>query len=693
MTHHRFTRVGQFSATIAICVLTSPLQASDGYTVSVAPNIREFAVPSGESRSTVVGAGKKSQCPNGRIFITDEGRHPPLKPDVIAGSQGIVHWRNLAGTTMPVGASAGQSLFSAPPQVKVPSSGIVRERLWFFGSSDHNLLTLPNGDLIYQSQTFTREPLEPRPDWFARTFRNRQPPAEPFGPGARTTLAIWRSVDCGQTFQYLTEINSYGKGYEECGNPQPARPATPIIVPPPDPFEVRFDMGGTDGPSLVLDRINSRVYSIFRCVGNLLVKDSSNRVALSPDQVSKTYVFSTKTNGSAFTNRGAYSPDLWGPAAVPLSGNQLAVGIGSSILVGKLQPNGRFDFSSKPNAVDDASFGWTSGLSLPPITPPATGLADRIKAWLASNTLMARLPHKTQMVLLAFPTMVEQTKGKPETETRGYRLYAFDPTINVFVAELDPIIPKGPPDTSAIMHLTAIDPVEGGPILVYWYDLDGSANSAQIRGRVITGPFANPYELDVARINSAPAPFNLTLPKYWFGDYKSAGGFRNPKAGTSTFDTPVFTYHYYPMWVQPPQTPGAAGTVNYTEVTVTQTVGLNVPSFVEKLTKLPDMQVFGECCDFVPLIRGVEARLGLPAVQEQRSVSTRHKPASRPNALRIVADLLAADPNLRDDRLRIAARPAAKLAPPRTVSQSLGRSDAVIDAYKKHEEERGPDRK
>lgn len=249
MARHGCVRVACYGAAILVFLLAAPPEVpADGYTVSVAKNTRQFAVPSGESQSAVIGPGAKSQCPNGRVFVTNEHRHPPLKSSGVSGPQGIVHWRNLGGTTISIGANTGQSLFAAPPGIKVKTSGIVRERRWFYGSSDHNLLTLPNGDLLYQSQTFTREPIEPTPPWFARTFRSLEPPDEPFGPGARTTLAIWRSTDCGQTFQYLTEIDSYGKGYEECGNPQPARAATPILV-PKDPFEVlRHGRNGRSEP-------------------------------------------------------------------------------------------------------------------------------------------------------------------------------------------------------------------------------------------------------------------------------------------------------------------------------------------------------------------------------------------------------------------------------------------------------------
>jgi hypothetical protein len=60
-----------------------------------------------------------------------------------------------------------------------------------FGTNDHNLVSLANGDLIFSTGAFSKKHVDPfpKPGWFDYTYRGE------FGPGARTVLLTWRSTD------------------------------------------------------------------------------------------------------------------------------------------------------------------------------------------------------------------------------------------------------------------------------------------------------------------------------------------------------------------------------------------------------------------------------------------------------------------------------------------------------------------
>jgi hypothetical protein len=113
------------------------------------------------------------------------------------------------------------------------------------------------------------------------------------------------------------------------------------------------------------------------------------------------------------------------------------------------------------------------------------------------------------------------------------------------------------------MHLTAVD-LGTGPVLLYWYDLDSATKTMTIRGRLITGNGQYSPDFVISKQGSATS-FALTSAYYWFGDYKTAGGFireGNIITGQGPFKvtTHVAHYHYYPIWINP------LGSVNYADV-------------------------------------------------------------------------------------------------------------------------------
>src|ERR1700686_1411780 len=168
---------------VALCLGTAFAHA--GTTLQVAPNVRSFGKQGGESQSTVIAPGLKPQCPNGRVFVSD---------DVMIANQG----RNFPpskGTVRGIDLKDGTVVdapFDSPPDSKY----------WYFGGNDHDLVSLSNGDLLLCVANLTKAPLPVKPPWFDVTYRDS------FGPGARTAIFIWRSTDGGQTFHFVSVFDS-----------------------------------------------------------------------------------------------------------------------------------------------------------------------------------------------------------------------------------------------------------------------------------------------------------------------------------------------------------------------------------------------------------------------------------------------------------------------------------------------------
>ncbi len=653
-----------------------PPALADGYTTTFAPTSRIFNFSGGESQSAVVPPGTKSQCPKGRVLVSDDWAPPPLSPAAAAdpNRRPSVRWRNIAPQTLL--GQGGTAKFFAPPQVAggLGTQGILRDRRWMIPGADHQLVGLPNGDLVYQTLAASREPIAEKPAWFDVTFRGG------FGPGARSTQATWISTDCGETFKYVTEIDSFGEGYEECANPQPLAASRQATLPPP------FDMAGTDGPNLVVDRDSGRLYAIFQCGGLTLTKDAAGAPLLENKSfIDRTYVFSSDDGGKSFARLGFYGPRLWGPQAVPLDGGRLALGIGAGTVVATA--------NAETGALDLSGGASVAGAQPEWRFPPGTDLDRRMDLNIGGHTLLARAPGKKEALIFGFPSLVEKKKGNPSTRTQGFRLFLHDPAAagpEAF-AEIPPILPTGSPANSAVLHVTALVAVDGGRVLLYWTDLDGATNTARVRGRVLHeesfGSGKKLKDFDIALAGGVEAPFVLTEPgvnpdteedlrAYFYGDYRTAGAFLDPEVEETPFVT-IVKYRYYPVWIQPwteELSAGApGGSVRFNEVTVTRSVIKSAAFEEELLHKEPEMFVGGECCDFLPLFDRGPARLG----REARGLRN---------------SLLRADPRLRDRALRVSTQPSQ--APERTAA-TIGRPTlppALREMFEEHEKQggRGP---
>jgi hypothetical protein len=111
---------------------------------------------------------------------------------------------------------------------------------------------------------------------------------------------------------------------------------------------------------------------------------------------------------------------------------------------------------------------------------------------------------------------------------------------------LPPIAPSSPDPDNFVLHLTAID-IGQGPILLYWYDVDTVTYEARIRGRFVTADNQWSWDFTIG------ASFDVTTAADWYGDYHTAGGYRETTSG-------AIDYNYYPVWIQPD------GKVHFTRV-------------------------------------------------------------------------------------------------------------------------------
>jgi len=648
--------VRRLVARLAVVLSAAVPALADFYSTSVSPNARTLSLNGGEAQSTIVPPDTKPQCKFGRFLVSDGWRRPPLQagdspsfhPDVASLTKGVVHWRNLGGLVGVNTPNHGVSTFAPPPDVH-PAGTRPRPHRWGIFNADHRLVTLPNGDVIYQRVALTREPIHPKPKWSAFTSRHLGTgflgPATPIDwePDARSTLLTWRSTNCGDTFEFVNEIDQFGPGYEECANPQPGANG---LLP-------KFDLGGTDGPNLVVDRPNATLFATFQCAGRILGPDVNREPRLTDAFVNKTFIFSWKpSDGTAkFIKRGFYSPAVWGAPAVPLPDRRLAVSDGSTgVKVGKAESGTKpYQFTSDYVMPEGAGWGWANDFG-------ATQIGQRFGvAGFYASTLATRIP-KSQKVLLTFPSKVGSANG--------YRVFAYDPDETdpklAFTEYLPEITPHGTAAESAIVHLVAVDPGNNGPILLYWHDIQGGATmQSTIRGRVIYDDLAQSNDFDISLDDGQPEPFGLTEAiagshPYFYGDYHTAAGY-----ATNSGD--VLVYHYYPMWVQPWPAPKheeqSGGSVHFNHVTVTRTPMKAVQQRVVQFLEPPEM-VFTECCDWLPML--------------EKLVTTDGNVVTGPNArqaaqAKMAKDLLEADPNLKNTRLRVAVNRNAKTVARRAV--------------------------
>jgi hypothetical protein len=386
--------------------------------------------------------------------------------------------------------------------------------------------------------------------------------------------------------------------------------------------------------------------------------------------VEKTYVFSwdgksvPANEKKLFKLRGFFQPTIWGAPAVAVSPTRLIVAINDMIKVADADSSsGTFDFPADGERPEDGAWGWSGDVD----SPPADYLS-LISGNIHGSALLAHMPGNKGAVLFAFNSAIDNANG--------FRVYRYDPDLPTSerFKEIEKILP--PDSASAVIHLTAVDPGDNGPVLLYWTELttDGTDKKATVRGKVI---FNETFRTEVTLTSS---PFTLTPPEsgkspYFHGDYQTAEAFK------ITAEDGVDVYRYFPTWVQPWTTPKGGGdpggSVHYREVTVTHK---ELPNpIVDKKTKQPPFQILGECCDFLPLIERLEREHGLGNIKVSNARTDEER-----LTFSLVNALLQADPNLREQNLRANARRAAEGRAVRAVKAPAAVSPAARKSIDEH---------
>ena len=574
--------------------------------VVVSPSDVSFSFEAGEAQSTVVPPGLKSQCAAGRILVTNDWVRPTSTPGATVA--GVARWRDLDG------ASSAESVFDAPPDAAD----------YVYGSNDHNIVTLPNGDVVYQIAGMSKRPigafvgsgggtfgkalgklgaLLAKPAWFDATFRGA------FGPGARGSLMTWRSEDCGETFRFVSEIDSAGIGHEDCALPQP------LGGPPSVPAQ-KWDMGGTDGPWLGV--VGDRLVATMGCVGNRSKPGVAGYELDPASPVARNYVMESADRGTTWRVLGRYDAGwVWRLPAAPLS-DGYAFGLWNAVVTASGGAKGALtgwavssaptgpvgwpedwfadnkawfqpDASGKnvgvhictngigwgtavaarlPNS-DDILFGFPARLPAPPKTPASGAAAATATPSKPLEAILGKMPR------LGTPgkAATEAAAKAPPAETHGFRVLVYRAAEGEMV-ELPPVLPQGGTVDQAAMQLTFVAP-EGGPVLAYWYDMDEASDTGSVRGRIYYDAARSTKDFAVSRDAGSARAFPLARTdggaslcgagRTWYGDFRSAGAFKAaPRRMTTTAKVAVRggdVYRYFPVWVEPDKT------VRYAEIT------------------------------------------------------------------------------------------------------------------------------
>jgi hypothetical protein len=491
-----------------------------GQNLSVSMNQRIIQGPGinlpGEAQSTVIAPGLKSQCLGGRFLVSNDDLRPP--------SRGLVIGRDL---TSPSGPDILATFDNPPGQGPDPWKGgtiahNVSERTprYAYITNDHDLVSLNNGDVLYLTGAASRSNVDV--PWFEMTFRGA------FGPGARSVLLTWRSTDCGQTFHYSGELDPARIADGSCAMPQFLREENQTIIPGPP-----YDMGGADGQMVRVDPATNRLYLTFSCVGFQGIYGEAKFALNRNRPLNKTLVAISDTAGASWKSLGFIEKAVWRLPVVPVSGGALAFGIWNEVIFGKSSSPGDYTFDHELLPAT-ASWGW-------PNFPFAMGKKNSyVFANIFANTVAARTPGTGSF----FTVYAMSFPGKGY----GYRVAFYDMEKKGFDepnAE-DDVVPAVAGANHFLFHLSVVDNGKG-PVLLYWNDIDGDANTVTVRGRFILGPGQQTSDFIISTTaGGMPREFSLIKkgpPGDWYGDYQTAGGFRRSNT------VPVVDY-YYPMWIE-----------------------------------------------------------------------------------------------------------------------------------------------
>jgi len=505
-------------ALIVFAVIAGACTARAAETVTVAPEISSLAAPgSGEAQSTVVPPGKKKECPNGRFLASNYARRPP--------AAGLVQGRNLDdlnGALIP-------ATFDRRPH---PED-------YRMLTNDHDLVSLSTGDILYITGAGSKAPLASKPDWFDVAYRGD------FGPGARSVVLAWRSTDCGQTFHFISEFDPARVLDGSCAYPQMPRKTTA----PGSEQKPVYDMGGSDGQLAKVNLLDDRLYMTFQCVGYLPAK--GRLFELSTARLNRTLVVASLDGGESWSPIGILHATVWRGGIAPMAGRKLAFGVHTAFAVAQLGADGSLAVEPTALPVPNAKWGWDQDTFYKNKSIPQ----DLIHANMWASTIVARAGISSKLIL-TFPVTIFD---RAHNATHGYRAFIFDPDKRSY-RELDPIVPSPRSPNNFIMHLAAIELLQG-PVLLYWSEFQGLEKKGTVRGRIIFDELLHSSDFAISRANGAARSWDLPPgKKNWYGDYQTASGYGTAVARPGA--PSLSRYRYYPMWVEPDNR------IHFTEVAI-----------------------------------------------------------------------------------------------------------------------------
>jgi hypothetical protein len=612
---------------LAVMLLAIGVTSASAQNVTVSDEMT-IKTNAGEAQSTVVPPGINKKCELGRFLVTNDRKRPPA---------GVVMGRNLDQT----GGTPISSKFGMGTLATNYNRDDLTKSNYSFGTNDHDLLTLSNGDVLYITGAFTRMPLAPpggRPlpiymnSLFENTFRNgacAQLDANDnctsgfnFGPKARSTVLVWRSSDCGENFEYVAEMDPARFGGATCALPQFR------IKPGCKTGECRdttapWDMGGTDGQLSRVDPANDRVYMTFQCVGYLPDDSGKTNPKLDPNKkINKTLVTMFDPANNSWKGLGYIDQAAWRFSVIP-TGNELDFGYASSLLTGKKNAQGNYVFDSTGSVAPKGFWSWMGEWNFKDSNGNTNIPVNLIGSNVLAVPLIARTPDPNTL-MLAFPDNFTSSGW-------GYRVAFYDRAAGTVTdaVDSDSILPAKPNADNMVYHLAVADP-GSGPVLLYWTDLDSATKTVTVRGRLIIGKNKFTDDFSINQASGKPASFTLAGNEYWYGDYHTAGGYVKKFAQTAGQGEFVVTlasttrYDYYPMWVEPGSTLRYAK-VEYAVKTSLLTTASQVKAFqVNERTISPER--------WRPQPPPVELRLirrqTRPSTQERDTRETIRRPAA-----------------------------------------------------------------
>lgn len=480
----------------------------------------------GEVQSTVVPPGAKAECPKGRLLISDD----------MAKNPGAIGGIDLDNLTVMASTAAIDPLPDTNQNQRILSN-------------DHDLVLLNNGEVLYIRMGQAKTPLSPKPVWFDYAYKKRDTSPDFWGPGARSVIFVWRSEDCGETFSFRSAIDTakMDDGWGSANDGSGGMPQLPAFeVPPGTQEQPVYQMGGTDGPLAKVDRATNRVFYTMKVAGN--VPDTPiEPFLLTGQKINHSMVAMSDDRGDSWVGATSFFFPEWRTEVVPGANDQLAFAASATqgditrafihyTKVGVFPGQGQ-QANVVPAPIEQGTWGWSQlpwEHSLLYKKSEDKEPTDTMKTNFAGQTVLTRSP-SSQGLLMAFMDTLEQDAGD------GYRLYFVKG--NTWIP-MPPIAPLVPDPDNFILHLTGID-LGIGPVLFYWYDIDSSARTATIRGRLVARDDLSTRDFKISE------SFSVATGSKWYGDYHTAGGFLLEKYLESKSHPRGPQYEYYPVWVQP----------------------------------------------------------------------------------------------------------------------------------------------